>query len=173
MIEDTSIYPVYVSLLACLEQSLVEQGGPGLCYVGPMEGEVVLDHCGGGTCGDGGCGGQAWVRLIDTFPSQTFPALDTIPRNCNSPFAFTLEVGVARCAPTGQGGPNGYEPPPLADRLEAIRLQTADIAAMRRAIMCCFGQGERDYIIGMYDQSVVNGGGCIGGAFSVSVWEDF
>lgn len=171
--EDTSIYPVFIGLLSCLEQALADQGTPPLCYIGPMEGNIVLDHCGGTDGCSDGCGGQAWVRLVDAFPSAEFPALDALPRNCKSPYAFTLQVGVARCSPMGMQTANGWTPPAYEDRLEAIRLQTADIAAMRRAIHCCFGSGDRDYLIGMYDQTEVVGGGCIGGTFNVIVWEDF
>src|SRR5687768_7235763 len=114
--EDTIAYPVIVALSGCLATELTAQGGPELCYVGPIAGPLVLDFCGSGSCDGTGCGGQAWVRLVDVFPSAQFPALDTIGSNCRSPLAFTLEVGVARCAPQGVNGPNGYIAPTLNDQ---------------------------------------------------------
>jgi hypothetical protein len=88
--------------------------------------------------------------------------------------AYNIEVGVARCAPMGElGGPNGYVPPSVMENVEGIRIQLADMAAMRRAIQCCFGSAERDYILGPYTQVDVNGGGCLGGTFVVTVWEEF
>jgi hypothetical protein len=170
--EDTLAYPTVISLSACLCLELEKSGGPALCYCGPIAGEVSLDYCGGG-CDGTGCGGQAWVRLLDVFPSSVFPSVDSTLANCRSPFAFTIEVGVARCAPMGESGANGYVPPTMEQNVEAIRLQAADIAAMRRAVQCCFGEGDVDYILGQYTQSLVNGGGCIGGAFTVIVWEQF
>lgn len=171
--EDTVAYPVLVALAGCLCQEMAALDGPELCYCGPIAGNLILDFCGGGSCNGEGCGGQAWVRFVDAFPSATFPNLDAGQSNCRSPLAFTLEVGVARCAPQGVNGPNGYTAPTLEEQLEAVRIQTADVAAMRRAIQCCFGSGDRDYIMGAYDQTQVNGGGCIGGTFNVTVWQEF
>lgn len=174
LIEDKSVYPLIVALSACLCTALQERGGPALCYCGPMAGPLVLDHCGNETCDGNGCGGQAWVRLVDAFPSNLFPSIDNALQNCKSPFAYTLEVGVARCAPMGSAtGVGGYEPPSMSDQLESIRIQTSDIAAIRSAIQCCFGANDRDYVVGVYDQTLVNGGGCIGGTIQVAVWEQF
>lgn len=172
LVEDKVVYPTVIALSACLCQELAAAGGPEVCYCGPITGDVVMDYC-GGTCNGGGCGGQAWVRFVDIYPSSTFPGLDNALANCKAPFAYSLEVGVARCAPTGESGPSGYEPPTLAENVEAIRLQLSDVAALRRAIQCCFGQGDLDYVMGAYAQAGVNGGGCVGGSFTVVVWEKF
>jgi hypothetical protein len=173
LIEDRAIYPTMIRLAGCLCLEMEAEGGPALCYCGVIAGELVLDFC-GGDCGANGCGGQAWVRLSSAFPSSSFPNPADLTNNCFAPLAYSLEVGVARCAPMGDaGGPNGYTPPTLDQQVEALRLQTADIAAMRRAIQCCFGEADTDYILGQYDQSFVNGGGCLGGVFTVTVWEEF
>lgn len=172
--EDTAVYPLLVELAACLCTELGASGGPALCYCGPMVGALTLDYCGGDNCGGSGCGGQAWVRFVDAYPASDFPALDSNLRNCKAPFAYTIEVGVARCVPVGRvSGSNGFTPPTLDQNLEAMRLQTADVAAMRRAVQCCFASKDRDYIMGIYDQTIVNGGGCLGGTFNVTVWEVF
>ena len=171
--EDTSIYPLLIELASCLCQQMGALDGPELCYCGVVTGPVSLDFCGGGCDGDG-CGGQAWVRLIEAFPSSTFPTADGIMSNCNSPWAYAVEIGVARCAPQGEvSAVNGYTPPLLAEQVESLRLQTADLAALRRAIQCCFGKTDRDYMIGAYTQTDVNGGGCVGGVISLFVREDF
>ncbi len=70
-------------------------------------------------------------------------------------------------------GAGGYSPPTMQQNVDALRLQLADMAAMRRAVQCCFGQGDTDYILGVYDQTLVNGGGCLGGTFNVLAWEAF
>lgn len=171
--EDTSIYPILIELTSCLCQALEAAGGPTLCSCGIMTGQIALDFCGGGCEGEG-CGGQAWVRLVDAFPSSTFPSPDGNLTNCNSPWAYALEIGVARCAPMGENsGVNGYVPPTLEQSVEAIRLQTADLAAMRRAIQCCFAKTDRDYLIGSYTQVDTNGGGCLGGTIALWVREEF
>lgn len=170
--EDTLAYPTLIRLSACLCQELEAAGGPELCYCGPTAGEIVLDYCGGG-CADQGCGGQAWVRFVDAYPSSVFPSADQALANCKSPFAYSLEIGVVRCAPLGKSGPGGFEPPTLGENVDAVRLQLADVAAMRRAIQCCFATGDTDYVMGPYTQVSVNGGGCLGGTFSAVVWEEF
>ena len=171
--EDTTAYPTLIRLAACLCLEMEASGGPELCYCGPIAGEVVMDYCGGG-CKESGCGGQAWVRFMDAFPSTTFPGPDATLSNCYAPLAFSLEVGVARCVPMGEAsGANGYLPPTMQQNVDALRLQLADMAAMRRAVQCCFGQDDTDYILGTYDQTLVNGGGCLGGTFSVLAWEKF
>jgi|SRR5688572_14572744 len=171
--EDTSIYPLLIDLASCLCQQMDTMGGPSLCYCGITTGNITLDYCGGG-CEDGGCGGQAWVRLVDAFPSSVFPTADAALTNCNSPWAYAVEIGVARCAPMGTStGVNGYNPPSVDDNVGAIRLQTADLSAMRRAIQCCFAKTDRDYLIGTYSQFEVNGGGCLGGAITMWVREEF
>lgn len=170
--EDTVVYPTLIALSACLCQELELAGGPPLCYCGPVTGDVALDFC-GGSCDGAGCGGQAWVRFVDIYPSSTFPSVDNTLSNCKAPFAYTLEVGTARCAPSGESGPSGYTPPTMSENVEAIRLQLADVAAMRRAIQCCFGAGEYDYSMGAYTQIGINGGGCVGGLINLVVWERF
>lgn len=173
LVEDTIVYPTLISLAACLCYEMEAANGPSLCSCGLVTGEVALDYCHGG-CDGTGCGGQAWVRFTDAYLSSTFPLQNSDLANCKAPLAFTLEVGVARCAPLGENSAvNGYSPPNTAQNVAAVRLQLADMAAMRRAIQCCFGDNERDYIMGAYTQIDVNGGGCVGGTFSVSVWESF
>ena len=171
--EDQAVYPTLIRLSACLCAELEKAEGPALCYCGPIAGPLVLDFC-GGDCGGDGCGGQAWVRVTEIFPSSSFPSPEQLPRNCGSPLAYNLEIGVARCAPTGEGnGIDGYSPPTLEQNVEALRLQMTDMAAVRRAVQCCFGVGEADYILGQYSQIDVSQGGCLGGSFIVTVWEEF
>jgi len=173
LVEDSIVYPTLISLAACLCQEMEAAKTPALCSCGVVAGNVVLDFCGGG-CDGNGCGGQAWVRFIDAYPSSTFPTVDSTLSNCKAPLAFNIEIGTARCAPVGDNSAvNGYTPPSLSESLGAVRIQLADMAAMRRAIQCCFGANDRDYILGPYTQFEVSGGGCVGGAFTIAVWESF
>jgi hypothetical protein len=169
--EDTSIYPRMIELSACLCTEIENSGLPTPCSCGPMVGGLVLDYC--GTCKDGSCGGQAWVRLVQAFPSTDFPSQLLELRNCTAPLAFELEIGIVRCKPVGtSSGVRGFVPPSLEQNVSALRLQTADIAAMRRAVLCCFGETDTDYILGTYTP-ISPDGDCLGGVFNVYVWSGF
>lgn len=165
--EDTIVYPTMISLVGCLCNEFAESGLPQPCSCGPIVGELVLDYCTG--CATGGCGGQAWVRLVQVFPSVDFPQPSQTLNACNVPLAYQLEVGVVRCKPLGTAsGARGFTPPTLDQNVEALRLQTADIQAMLRAINCCFSSVDLDYIVGQYNP-VSPEGDCLGGAFTVWV----
>jgi len=77
------------ALLECL-CTAVEEVGP-VCYCGPyFGGDTPLDHC--EECSGGKCG-QAWVRLVQAYPSSSFPNPDA-DGNCAMPLAYEWEVGV-------------------------------------------------------------------------------
>lgn len=174
IVGDAAIYPLMERLAGCLCGELEISETPGVCYCGVITGVPVLDFCGGGGCETEGCGGSAWVRLVDVFPSDDFPSPSSRTASCFSPLAFTIQVGIARCAPMGRaGGINGYVPPTTEEHERALMLQTQDIATMYRAIRCCFGNGDVDHVLGVYTQIEVQGGGCLGGEFSVTVWQRF
>lgn len=164
-IEDAVVYPAIVRLSACLCLEIEASGLPVPCSCGPMIGSLVLDYC--GSCEDGKCGGQAWVRLVNAFPSTAFPSPDQELSNCYSPLAFQLEVGIVRCKPVGKtSGVRGYTPPTMEQNVEALRLQMADMAAMRRAVACCFGEADQDYVLGTYENLSIDGD-CLGGTFTL------
>jgi hypothetical protein len=168
--EDTIVYPVMVELAACLCAEIEASGLPEPCFCGLLPGSSVsLDFCGQGKC-EGNCGGQAWVRPVDAYPSVQFPVADVNPTNCQSPLAFRVEVGIARCMPMGKNSAvAGYTPPTLEQQLEATRLQMADMAAIRRAISCCMTANENlDYVLESYTPLPTQGG-CGGGSFTVVI----
>lgn len=170
MREDTTVYPVMIELAACLCAEIAASELPTPCFCGVLPGSTVsLDYCGGDSC-EGECGGQAWVRPVDIYPSAVFPNPDVTPTNCNSPLAFRLEVGIGRCVPMGHNNPvGGYTPPTVDEQLAAARLQMADMAAMRRAIQCCMAGNENlDYVLESYTPLIPQGG-CGGGSFTVVI----
>ena len=125
--EDTTIWPAMVALSDCLCTELtVAELLPDDCFCGILPGAQVAWDYGNG---------MAWVRLVNAFPSATFPVQEQTPRgSCQSPIAAELEVGVLNCAPgiSAQGAL-----PTQDDQFEASRLQIATMTAVRRAIMCC------------------------------------
>lgn len=164
LIEDTLIYPRLVELAGCLCTEIAASGlfnGEELCFCGLQFGDVVpidlLEKKGLGS-------GVAWVRLSQAFPSTSFPDPDPGTGTCATLLAYEVEVAIARCVPLLDR--NG-KPPSVAQSLEATRLQLADMAAMRRAIACCFGSGDIEYTLAAYQPIPVSGG--VGGGF----WQVF
>lgn len=157
-----SIWPTLTELAACLCTQLHDSGLPDVCFCGVLPGsEVAWDYASG--CDN--CG-MAWVRLLGMQPSTAFPQADINPSNCSKPLAYTVEMGVLRCAPMPK---EDGTPPTLEEMLDATELQIADAAAMRRAVACCLG--VRGWILGPY-QPVGPQGGAVGGLWTVNIPEE-
>lgn len=171
--EDVTAWPTMVKLAGCLCSTLAERGLPELCICAPVPGPMaVMDQC--SACGKLGqkCGGQGWVRLVNEFPSSTFPSADQQEATCSTATAYILEVGVSRCVPTGTAnGISGYTAPTLEQLVEATRIQMADKAAIRAAIRCCMDDEDFDYtyVLGTYQPMQVTGD-CGGGFWTVTIW---
>src|SRR6478736_189741 len=105
----------------------LEESGRAVCACFITPGAVaVWDFIGGD---------QAWVRLVNSYPSTSFPAPDSFAK-CGTAMAWTVEVGVARCAPT----PDAQGHPPTPETQEYVaEVQNADMELMREAIACCVG----------------------------------
>lgn len=163
--EDKRVWPLLLDLASCMCAEMKKAGLPGTCFCGVIPGEVVFDYC-GENCESDDCGGMAWVspRLIApvlaTGGFGTGPSV--APRQCQAPaMNVTFEAGVVRCAPMPD---SSGKPPSLADQLEAARLQMADMAAVQRALLCCFTSPPT--LEGW--TSLGPDGGCIGGAWVAS-----
>lgn len=160
LVEDTLIYPRLVELAACLCTEIEASGlfhGEELCFCGLQFGDLVpIDLLEKKSVG----AGVAWVRMAQAFPSTSFPNPDEGSGTCATLLAYEVEVAIARCVPILDR--NG-KPPSVAQSLEAARLQLADMAAMRRAVACCFGGGDIDYTLMQYQPIPVSGG--VGGGF--------
>lgn len=155
--EDTTIWPLMEALSACLCDELTNSELlPDDCFCGILPGsQVAWDYK----------NGMAWVRLVNAFPSTTFPVQEqTLRGSCQAPIAAELEVAVLNCAPmmTSQGAP-----PTQEQQLEASRLQIATMAAVRRAIVCC---DVGTLLLGAY--TPLGPEGLVGGAWQVWVGED-
>lgn len=168
VVEDGGAYPIAVALLACVEEEFNASGLGPACRAAIMYGAgVPFDNCGCG--GDGECGhtGDIIVQLQGAFPSTSFPNQDAGATPCAPSMAYTFEVFATTCAPIEDG--MGAE---AEDLLAASRIQYAQMAAMRRAILCCFpqkgGKAGREVVLGNYAPAP-NGGDCIGGSWTLTV----
>lgn len=167
VVEDVLIYPVLTKLTECLCAELERSGLAAACRCLLVPGSgPSLDFCSEGC--DGGCPGEAWVRLLRAFPSSNFPAQDGVAI-CTTLLAFEIEVGVGRCLPVGQD--NG-QPPEDQETFDTARLQLADMAAMRRAIVCCFAGSDTEHILSSFEPNIALGG-CLVSTWSLTVRQEF
>lgn len=163
--DDASIFPILSELAACLCAELAEDASP--CFCGVIAGQEVpveLDDC--DTCGAG------YVRLESAYPSTVqFPEPDQ-NATCRAVMAFSVVVGIARCAPIGDDRGN----PPTQDELaEYAREVFADMATIRRAIRCCLVDDkfeDIEYVLGTYTQ-LPSAGGVGGGEWTLTIREMF
>jgi hypothetical protein len=142
----------------CLCDGLAEAGLPAPCFCGVLPGGSVAN--------DYGDEGMAWVRLVTAAPSRQFPQQDDTWTPCAAPIAYTLEMGVLRCAPVFADSRGN--PPSLEAQFETVRLQMADMEAMKKAIACCNTPEEWDVALGPYSP-VGPDGGRVGGTWTFSV----
>lgn len=81
-------------LLDCMCTALAEQGWEGQCCINP--GIPAFDMC----C-ETEYGGQAWARLVNAYPSSTFPQEDfaAAPGTCfgGQLWALVVDLGAVRC----------------------------------------------------------------------------
>ena len=150
---------VLTDLSICLCAQIEIDGLPPTCFCGVMPGaEVAMDYA--GDC-DSVCG-MAWVRLIAAYPSSSIGAASERPGNCAMGIGFDIEMGIVRCLDVGESG----EPPTPESMAESALLQSADMMAMWRAVICC--NGSKDWMMGQY-QPYGPEGALVGGMFQIAV----
>jgi len=113
------------------------------------------------------CDGLAYVKVNQVFPSSNFPNPDEVALNCPpTEWAVDLEVGIFRCAPTGDMGQL-----PTCEQWDGAATTVAlDAAAMRRAV-ACFRRELEPGAYAMVRQWLPIGpqGACTGGTMVVTV----
>lgn len=122
---------------------------------------VAADWCCPGDC-QGPCG-QAWVRLVQYYPSRAFPALDAAWSKVPGETAVQLEVGVLRCVAglTDDGSP----PTPEAMTADAVAALD-DVGALRTTALGALA--PRRVVVGPYS-AVGPQGYCAGGTLLFTV----
>lgn len=150
--------------LVKLSQCLCEQyDDDKVCFCGVFFGQQVTTeyvHC----------GLQAWVRLVESYPSTEFPIRDADPAHFNAPMADTIEVGVVRPTILGEA----RELPSQDDWLALMLDCLADREKMLRAIRCCLDTPADpvSHTITGYTPMGPQGG-VIGGIWSITIAEGF
>jgi len=161
-IEDTKVWPLLMQMVDCLCAELAASPGGTPCYCGVVPGQVPsMDFC---DCLDASACGMGWVRLDTAYPSTVFPQQQTAARNCRTPLALSIQVGVTRCVPGLDAAGN---PPDAVEQAEAVRIQMGDMLAARRAIVCCLGDHPA-HMLGRYTP-LGPLGNCAGGFWVASV----
>lgn len=120
-------------LLGCLCTSLAAAGWEGNCCLQP--GAVAWTQC----CADGG---TAWVRLIEAYPSEHFPAQGQAvdPSRCEAQWAVRAELGALTCVCFELCDCEVRD----ANAVKVIALE----GAMLDAVACC-GLGEDVRVVGL------------------------
>lgn len=107
-----------LQLLECLDSNLTLDCGSRVL----LGGEVPLDT------------DKGWVRLISVQPVTGFPAVPPVDLRCGGYFwTAQVEVGVARCYPTGDGVTS---PDPVEETNASLQLVN-DLQAIISAWECC------------------------------------
>ena len=156
---DPVIRPLLYDLRDCLAHEISKVASPpAVTCIRPGDRVELLlsterDEC---------CEGLAWVRYVNDYPSQDFPAQDVTFQRCMPmQYAVVVELGVARCAPR----PGANEIPECEEWTAVNDAVMDDGAAIRRAILCCFWQlktyKDRPLLLGLAEPISVEGG-CVG-----------
>lgn len=157
MIDDTLAWPILVNLAAAMTVEAKDSGLQPFCFEGIMPGgAIALDYC--TECGKS-CG-MAWVRLasIREEPSEIDGGFST----CFSQFTVNIEMGMIRCHQTVT---ESGEPMPLEYQFAAAQRQMAEMAAMKRVLLCSDAARQHDKLLGQY-LPIGPEGGCVGGAWT-------
>lgn len=152
---------IMLKMRECVCRLLADEGAGPLCWCGIYPGsDVSWEYC--GQCSRGTCG-MGFVQLLGAYPSSTFPNQQE-EATCRAPLAFQLTVGSMRCLPVAE---EDGSLPSEGDLLAPALAVNDDMLALLRAVDCCMkGNGLHD--VGEY-QTIGPQGGCVGGAWTVTV----
>ena len=152
---DTLIMPALEKLHACFCAELTASGLDVKCecVMLPGIGDVAAEPAPGT--------GFAWVGVTGVAPYSSFPVPDLTLANSARPLVATVVIGVIRCIEVSRNGPTSTEQALSLDK------QMADMAAMRRAVICCTDD-SRDMVLGTY-QPIGPEGGIYGGFWDVHI----
>jgi hypothetical protein len=143
------------TLLNCACVSLGQVGWEGECCLEPAM--VVWDQC----CEDGG---KAWARLINIYPSASFPGSSppADPTKCETQWAMNIELGAITCI--------CFELCDCEVRAANVTKVMDMTAAMMQAMACCADSCGLDVRVGtVTTNSGSDDGSCAGVTMQVVV----
>lgn len=145
------------ALLDCLTVALQEHPVPPANYCLRVGEEVRQDLS---IFEDECCDGLAYVKVNQSYPSANFPEPLEDPTNCaTNEYALDLEMGIFRCAPTG----DEQHVATCEQWTSTAEIVAYDHAAMRRAVACFRGaRGPGEYALQRAWVPLGPQGGCTG-----------
>lgn len=157
---DTLVWPIMLELAACLKAEYDET----MSEVAIVSGEFIPVDL-GEECSQV----SGFVQLTTGYPSEgNFPAQEPAAQQCGTVLAFQLFAGVTRCGP--EMNADGTVDT-AAYNLYTER-QLADLAAVKRAIQCCFAGKFDDMLYAIIEWTPIElSGGVGGGRWQVIVQE--
>lgn len=165
VLEDGDFWPIVKRLLGCFEVELEDSGIQISCFVGVVAGAGVES-----ALSETECGAMGFIHLLNAYPSSSFPAADEAAA-CAAPLAATFEIGLWRKTPAPE---RNKIAPSKAQWFEATRLSFVDMAACRRAVMCCVQSYEAetgedlDLVMGTWEP-IGPEEGVVGGSWSFTL----
>jgi hypothetical protein len=160
-----TVIEMAATLRDCLSTELALRANPpaDTCLIPGEDGRTFLSV---GLGEDRCCAGFAWVRVARVAP--VIPPAGEDPGNCGiDTWQVDFEMGVARCAPTGENF--ALAGPTCAEWTESFAQVQRDAEAMRAAL-CCFRPqvaSGRTYPTEWLPFGPL--GGCTGGIMGVSI----
>ena len=103
--------------------------------------------------------------MITVYPADGVGDANINAGNCGAGMGADVEIGIVRCAATGDALGN---PPTPTQLLDEAALQYADAEAIRRAVVCCPTLPSKDVIMGTYDP-LGPAGGLVGGTWDIQI----
>lgn len=152
---DSLIMPILQAVLQCVCDEFTEAGLNDHCECAliPGVGSTPFPPAPGM--------GTAWVGVNYIYPTTAIPE-QAIGGDCSANLGANITVGSMRCYKITK------ETPSVDDMLLYMDKQMADMAALRRAIMCCDGLKDYEMVVGQYTPIEFTGG-MFGGAWTVDV----
>lgn len=113
------------------------------------------------------CGGIAYVQLLSSVPTTTFPAPSTTVDNCTHTLAHTMTIGIWRPAEMPREVRGRIVLPSQAQVRKETELQMDDMDAIYQAVLGARSDIDM-MVLGTYTPQGPNGG-ALGGNWSVQV----
>lgn len=162
---DKLLRPKAQALLACLcAEVLNNPSPPGRCGYRPYVNGTPLF----GTLDDECCSGLAFLYVGPMRPVVSGVTPDPGPVNCQLLYMAEMQIGIWRCAPTG----DIQAPPDQLVDWDPLQEKLFDDRASLRGAVCCFISGQKPKTVSVGEYTTINQGPegmCIGTQVTLTV----